>query len=328
MCTSISMTTDDCYFGRNMDIAYNFGEHVTIVPRNFPFKFRLTGEMNRHYAMLGMADVRDNYPLFAEAANEKGLGGAGLNFPGNAFYPKEPPPDKGYKWAVSPFELIPWVLGQCSGIEEAKKLLTHTCLVDIPFSEDLPLTPLHWHFADKNGSIVAEQTKDGMRVYDNRINVLTNNPPFDFQQVNLGQYLNLSVGEPEGCFARKAGVSPFGLGLGSVGLPGDFSPTSRFVKAAFLLTNSRCMCNDEDSSISQFFHIMESVSVVNGSIDNGEENYRTTYCCCMNLCKGIYYYKTYRNSLVTAVNLYSGDLDGSGLTEFPCDDVLHIDFLN
>ncbi|MDE6593489.1 MAG: choloylglycine hydrolase [Oscillospiraceae bacterium] len=331
MCTSISMTTDDCYFGRNMDIAYNFGEHVTVVPRNYPFKFRLAGNMPHHFAMLGMATVRDNYPMFAEAANEKGLGAAGLNFPGNAYYPKEPPPDKGYKWAVSPFEFIPWVLGQCSTAEEAKLLIMSTCLVDIPFSEYLPLTPLHWHFADKNSSIVVEQTKDGMHVYDNPVNVLTNNPPFDFQLLNLSQYLNLSVTKPDGCFACKAGIEPFGLGMGSVGLPGDFSPASRFVKAAFILVNSKCKCDDEDSSISQFFHIMESVSVVNGSINdsgNDNENYRTTYCCCMNLCKGIYYYKTYDNSLITAVNLYGENLNGSSLTEFPCNDSLQVEFLN
>lgn len=325
MCTSISMTTDNCYFGRTMDIAYNFGEHVTIAPRNYPFKFHKAGEMPHHFAMLGMASVRDNYPMYAEAANEKGLGAAGLNFPENAFFPKEPYKD--CKWAVTPYELIPWVLGQCSSTAEAKQLLSQTCLVDIPFAEDLPVAPLHWHFADSEASIVAEQTKDGMHVYDNPINVLTNNPPFNFQTLNLCQYMNLSVSSPEGCLSKLPGVSAFGKGMGSIGLPGDFSPASRFVKAAYILENSKCK-HDEDSSVSQFFHVMESVAVVDGSVDCGEDNYRTTYCCCMNLCKGIYYYKTYNNSSINAVNLYRENLGGGSLYEYPCQDALHINFLN
>lgn len=327
MCTSISMATDDCYFGRNMDIDYNFGEHVVIAPRSFPFKFRMEKDMPHHYAMLGMASVRANYPMFAEAANEKGLGAAGLNFPGNAYFPKEPP-GKGCKRAVTPYELIPWVLGQCSTVSEAKQLLSAACIVDIPFAADLPVATLHWHFADKGSSIVVEQTKDGLHIYDDPVNVLTNNPPFDFQLLNLSRYLNLSVSPPSNCFAKKAGVSPFGLGMGSIGLPGDFSPASRFVKAAFTLLNSKCVCKDEDNSVSQFFHIMESVSVINGLIEDNRKNYRTTYCCCMNLCKGIYYYKTYSNSSITAVRLHGADLDGSSLYEFPCNDVQHFNFLN
>ena len=83
MCTSIAMKTNDFYFGRTMDLEYNFNECVVFTPRNYPVPFRKMGMMKRHYALLGMATVMDGFPLYAEAANEKGLCIAGLNFPDN-----------------------------------------------------------------------------------------------------------------------------------------------------------------------------------------------------------------------------------------------------
>lgn len=313
MCTSIAMTTKDFYFGRNMDLDYEFDEHVVITPRNYPFQFRRAGILKSHYAMIGMATVQENYPLYAEAVNEKGLCIAGLNFPDNAYYPKK---EEAGKQNISPFELIPWILGKCSTIEEAKKLLDITCLVDIPFNNDIPVSSLHWHIADKNGSIVVEATKSGINVYDNPVQVMTNNPPFEFQMTNLSQYLNLTVDSPQNCFSEFASVQPFGKGLGSFGLPGDFSPASRFVKAAYLRLNSVCV-NDEKDSISQFFKILDSVSVVNGSIVTGSKNpYYTTYSCCANVDKGIFYYKTYFNSQITGINMNHENLEDTCLKEF------------
>ncbi len=238
---------------------------------------------------------------------------SGLNFPDNAYYPKQA---QCGKENISQFELIPWILGKCSSVEEAKRLLNITCLIDIPFKSDMPVAPLHWHIADKNGSIVLEAMKNGIHVYDNPVQVMTNNPPFEFQMTNLGQYLNLTVDSPQNCFSKSASVLPFGKGLGSFGLPGDFSPASRFVKAAYLRLNSVCD-NEEKESVSQFFRILDSVSVVNGSIaTEGNGPYYTTYSCCVNVDKGIFYYKTYYNSQITAVNMNHENLDEQCLKEF------------
>lgn len=314
MCTSIAMKTKDFYFGRNMDLEYNFGERIVVTPRNYPFNFRKAGTLKQHYAMIGIATVAEGYPLYAEATNEKGLCIAGLNFPDNAYYPST---DDYNKFNISPFELIAWVLGKCASVEEAKKLLAVTKLVAIPFSDNIPLATLHWHIADKNSSIVLESTSKGMFVFDNPVNVLTNNPPFEFQITNLGQYLNLTVEYPENCFSKAANVQPFGKGLGSFGLPGDFSPASRFVKTAYLRLNSACE-NDEFSSVAQFFHLLDSVGVVNGSIITEEGKlYCTTYSCCMNADKGIYYYKTYSNNQLTAIDMHRENLDFDKIVEYP-----------
>ena len=314
MCTSIAMKTGAFYFGRNMDIDYCFDEQVVITPRNYPFEFRCTNTLKKHHAIIGMASIADNYPLYAEAANEKGLCMAGLNFPDNAYYTKRESSDK---FNIASFELIPWILGKCSCIDEVKKLLYKTNITNEAFNKQILPAPLHWHISDRNTSIVLEAMSDGLHIHDNPVNVLTNNPPFDFQITNLSQYTNLTVALPESRLCKTAGVKLFGKGLGSFGLPGDFSPASRFVKSAYLLANSICS-KEENESISQFFHILDAVSVVNGSIEaHPDKPYYTTYSCCINADKGIYYYKTYLNNQISAINMKNENLDGSCVLSFP-----------
>ena len=86
MCTCITFINRDFYFGRNLDLEYSFGEQLVITPRRYPFFWSREGKTQEHYAMIGMGAAEPSYPLYAEAVNEKGLGMAGLNFPGNACY--------------------------------------------------------------------------------------------------------------------------------------------------------------------------------------------------------------------------------------------------
>lgn len=313
MCTCITYENCDFYFGRNLDLEYHFGEQVVITPRNYPFKFRREPGLSSHYAMIGMASVEAEYPLYAEAVNEKGLGMAGLNFPGNACYVPEQPGKKN----VTPWELIPWVLGQCAHIREARKLLEAVSLLNVPFAEHLPLAPLHWMVADRSGCLVLEADREGVHLYDNPFGVLTNNPPFPYYLAHMGNYVNLKADYPQGGFARDLKLSPFGQGMGAVGLPGDFSPASRFVKAAFLRWNSQA-CEEDSAAVSQFFHILEGVAMVRGSVITPEGLPDvTTYSCCVNVDRGIYYYKTYDNSQIQAVSMEREDLDGTKLGKFP-----------
>ncbi|MGN0665441.1 MAG: choloylglycine hydrolase [Huintestinicola sp.] len=313
MCTGIAMKADDFYFGRNMDLGYYFGEQVVIAPRNYAFEFRKAGQMKSHYAIIGMASVADNYPLYAEAANEKGLCIAGLNFPGNAYYSPELSDSK---TNVSPFELIPYILGQCTTVDEAVELLEKTHVTAIPFSDALPLATLHWLISDKNRSVTLEVMKNGMNIHDNPVNVLTNNPPFDFHMTNLAQYMNLTPTLTPNKFG-KSGIGEFGKGLGSFGLPGDYSPASRFVKTAFMLAYAECG-SGEDECISKFFHILDSVAVVNGTIPSDTDmGYFTTYSCCINADKGIYYYKTYSDNRLNAVDMHRAELDSDKLFCYP-----------
>ena len=175
MCTAATYTTDSFYFGRNLDYEFSYGDEVTVTPRAYPFALRCMGDFRTKYAMIGMAYVAGEYPLYYDAVNEKGLGIAGLNFVGNAVYH----PAQDGKSNVAQFELIPWLLGSCATLAEVRTLLAKTNIVNIPFSEQLPLAQLHWLIADKTGSIVVESTADGLHIYDNPVGVLTNNPPLD-----------------------------------------------------------------------------------------------------------------------------------------------------
>lgn len=312
MCTCITCKNGDFYFGRNLDLEYGFGEKVVITPRNYRFEFKKLPEIKKHYAMIGMASVQDGYPLYAEAVNEKGLGMAGLNFPGNAVYQEE---EKG-KDNVTPFELIPWLLAQCASVSEVRRLLENINLLNVPFAPGLPLAPLHWMIADSDSCIVLESTRDGIHIYENPYGVLTNNPPFPYYQAHLSNYMNLTGKYPENRFAGGVELSVYGQGLGAVGLPGDFSPASRFVRAAFLKWNSRSP-EDEASNVSQFFHILDGAAMVRGSVitAEGREDI-TTYSCCVNAGKGIYYYKTYDNNQIQAVRMNEENMEKESLTVF------------
>lgn len=312
MCTAISFQTKDHYFGRNLDLERSYIESVTITSRNYPFPFRREKEMAHHFAMIGMAAVVDGYPLYYDATNEKGLSMAGLNFPGNAAYLT---PLKG-KTNLSPFEFIPWVLGMCESVADARNELDTIRLVDIPFSDTLGLSPLHWILCDKERSVTIEPTPDGLRVYDNPVGVLTNNPPFDYHMQNLANYLNLTREEPKNRFSAEYELQPYSRGMGAIGLPGDLSSSSRFVRAAFTKLNSVCK-QDELSSVSQFFHILGAVAQQEGCVKAGDSFEKTVYSSCCNTDKCIYYYTTYENRQITGVELFAQDLDINQVKSFP-----------
>ena len=312
MCTAIAYTTKDFYFGRNLDLEYSYHEEITIVPRSYPFRFRRAGELNSHYALIGMAFVQDNYPLFYDAVNEKGLGMAGLNFPENAVYF----PERGDRVNVSPFELIPFLLGSCATLTEAQEKLKNINLVNIPFSGELPLTPLHWIVSDKSGSLVVEQTAEGLRVYENPVGVLTNNPPFPVQMTMLSNYMQLSPEPPKNEFSKDVPLKAYSRGMGAMGLPGDLSSFSRFVKAAFTRCNSKSSTGEKES-VNQFFHILGAVEQQRGCVKLGEKYEITVYSSCCNADKGIYYYTTYENRKINGVDMRRENLDGFELIRYP-----------
>lgn len=314
MCTAITYQTRDHYFGRNLDVPASYGESVVVTPQNFPLPFRRLPPLERHYTLLGAALIARNYPLYYDAVNEAGLAMAGLNFPGNAAYQPEAP----NRDNVTPFELIPWLLGRCASLAEARAALERLNLLSLPFSPDLPLAPLHWLLADRTGaSLVVECVAEGLRVYDNPVGVLTNNPPFPFHREHLAHFLHLTREAPANRFAPGVELRPCSLGLGAFGLPGDFSSASRFVRAAFVKCNA-VSGESEAESVHQVFHILDAVAQPRGCAQAGEAGYEhTAYAACCNLDRGLYYYTTYENRRIACVDLRREALDGDHLTAYP-----------
>ena len=270
MCTAAAFQTKDFYFGRTLDYECSYGECVTVTPRRYPFSFRHMERLDAHYAMIGMAHVADGYPLYYDAVNEAGLGMAGLNFVGYAQYAEV---QEG-KENVAQFELIPWILGRCATVREA-------------------------------------------RVYENPVEVLTNNPPFPQQLFNLNNYMALSPRQPENRFSGALGLHCYSRGMGALGLPGDLSSMSRFVRVAYTKLNAVCR-DTEAENVSQFFHILGAVEQQRGccEVEPGAYEY-TIYTSCCNATRGIYYYTTYDNHQITAVDLHRAELDGETLGTWP-----------
>lgn len=324
MCTAATYRTENFYFGRNLDYDFSYGEEVTVVPRKFSLPFRDEKTLSHHYAMIGIAHVAKGYPLYYDAVNEKGLCIAGLSFAGNAFY-RRPDPRRSN---IAQFELIPWLLGQCASVSQARRILGETVITDVPFSDALPPSPLHWMLADRLETIVIEPVREGLKLYDNPVGVLTNDPPFPLQTFNLNHYMGLSPQTPENRFSDRLPLFAYSRGMGALGLPGDLSSQSRFVRAAFTRLNARSG-NTETESVGQFFHILGSVEQQRGCcmVENG--NYEITrYAACCNADCGIYYYATYDNRQITAVRLHREDLDGDALIRYPLIDEEQLRYQN
>lgn len=324
MCTAITLTTGSLYFGRTLDLEHGYGEEVAITPRRFPLPFRRAGTLSRHLAIIGMAYVAEGYPLYYDAANEAGLCMAGLRFPEFAFLPPSAEPHD----SIAQFELIPWILAQCETVAQARVLLSRLHLSSQPFSPTLPPSPLHWLLADRSEALVLEQTAQGLRLYPNPVGVLTNSPAFPQQLFRLNDFLSLSPEEPENRFASGLPLQAYSRGMGALGLPGDLSSSSRFVRAAFTRLNTLCRPDEEDS-VGQFFHILETVSQTRGCcrLKNGAcEITRYTSCC--SAARGIYYYTTYGNRQPTAVRLLPHQLEDTALRRFPLTGKQQIAFAN
>ena len=309
MCTALSYKTQHHYFGRNLDLERGYGEKVIITPRNFVFDFRFENQLSGHYALIGMGVDAQNFPLYFEATNEKGLSMAGLNFPKNAHYM----PFDEKKLNIAPFELIPYILSLCKTVTEAEKLLKKINVISCNFSVDMPASPLHWMISDKEKSVTLECTKEGMKVYENPFGVLTNNPPFSFHLENINHYMALSENPAENNLSPSKNLDNTSLGLGALGLPGDFSSASRFVKAVFVKEKSPQTLSDKES-VAHFFRILQSVAMPLGSVRalNGDFEF-TRYSCCANTDTGEYYYQTYYDFTLRKVSLCEENLEAEHL---------------
>lgn len=318
MCTAI---TYDKYFGRNLDFDFNYGQKVVYTPRNVWIPFHHLEDQKRHYAILGMGIVANGFPHYFDAMNEKGLAIAGLNFVGNAFYH---PLDE-TKANLAQFELIPYILCTCASIQEVKNLLTNTNIDDEVFSSQFPSSSLHWMIADETSSLVIESQKDGLHVYENEVGVLTNNPPFDKQLAQYKKYQDLTVLDSEWLEEDRTYYS---RGLSAVGLPGDLSSMSRFAKCAFTLKNARKK-ETEEESVSQFFHILHSVEQQDGCCEVKPGFFEITqYSDCMNLKENIFYYTTYNNPSIVAVDMKKENLEDNKVKVFELKDHLTFDVQN
>lgn len=330
MCTGLTLETKDGFhlFGRNMDIEYSFNQSIIYMPRNFTAVN--TGDNNREtrtkYAILGMGTSFNDYPTFADAMNEKGLACAGLNFPGFAEYSKEVVEGKNN---IPVYNFPLWILANFSSVEEVKKELENTVIVDVPIDKRVPNTTMHWMITDTTGkSLVIENTKSGLHVFDNKVGVLTNSPSFDWHMTNLRQYISMNHNQVVSNKICEDELTALGVGTGLVGFPGDFTPASRFVRTVYL--KNAMMTNERESAdIMGFFHILNNVAMIKGAVmtkDNKTDI--TQYTSCMDLDNKVYYYNSYDNNQLNAIDMKKEDLNGKEIKMFKYNTTLNINYKN
>ena len=327
MCTALTLKTKDGYnlFGRNMDLAYSFNQAVTLVPRNYEYRERVSGKMQKNkYAIIGMASVIDDYPAFADGMNEKGLCCAGLNFPGY-FHPDEELSKD--KKNVAAYDILLWILANFETVDQVSEEIKKVQIVAVQINEKTPIPTLHWIVTDTTGkSIVIEKTKESFKVYDNPIGVMTNSPTFDWHLTNLNEFMKATPYQPEPIKWGEKELKPLGVGLGTKCLPGGFSGVDRFVRIAYLKSQFS-EAKDLMSGISQFFHMLDNVAMPVGAVITDGLDDITLYSSCMCQETGVYYYRTY-NSGVNAVDMTKEDLDANEIKRFDYLDKLNITYQN
>lgn len=325
MCTCLVMSNGDTYFGRNLDLDYDVGQMLVVTPRNYPFNFRKMKPLKKHFAMFGIASVINDYPLYFDATNEHGLSIAGLQFREEVKTSKV----KRNKINLAQFELIPYILGTCRTVKEALEVVKNLNLLDLDFSKKVTTSKLHYMIADKKESYVVESLSDGIKVYKNPYGVLTNSPPFPYHLENVRLYLTSITSDlVDSKNFDSLKLTSFTSGQGTFGLPGDVTSPSRFVKTTFLKLVSKSSHN-EKSNVNQFFRILDNVSFVRGEAMRESGNYEITiYSSCVNVHKLIFYYKTYNNSTVNALDVKKLNLNVSKLYMYSLNDELNINNIN
>ncbi|MBQ6409806.1 choloylglycine hydrolase [Candidatus Saccharibacteria bacterium] len=315
MCTGVRFSDNDgnMYFGRNLDWTEGYGEKVVLTPKNYHYQSAFLGEQTpKNGAIIGMAIVVENTPLYFDCANEAGLAIAGLNFPGYAHYENDAVDDK---TNVAAYEFPLWVAMNFASVDEVEEALKNAAIVAKPINEQFPVSELHFIIGDKDRSIVVEYTEKGMEIFHNDVDILTNQPGYAWHQENLRNYMNLEPKRPEEVKWGKQKLVPFGSGSMMRGIPGDYYSPSRFVRVAYLNTHYPTK-DSEDENVMRLFHTLTGVAMIDGAAAMDGENYeKTIYTGGYSTASKTYYYNTYDNPSVMHVSMGDYDLDTADLIE-------------
>lgn len=314
MCTGIRFNSSDgeMYFGRNLDWSVGYGEKVVLTPRGYKYNTAFLGENTANPAVIGMGIIVENTPLYFDCANENGLAIAGLNFPGYAKYADAPVDGK---TNVAAYEFPLWVARNFSTVEEAKKALKDVAIVAKPINDEFPVSELHWIIGDAKESIVIEYTDKGMEIFENHVDILTNQPGYAWHQENLRNYMNLFPQMPKEVKWEKAVMKPFGTGSLLRGLPGGFYSTDRFIRVAYFNTHYP-MQSDEATNVSRLFHTLAGVAMIDGGAAMADGAFeKTIYTGGYSTRTKTYYYNTYEDPAIQAVPMSDFDLDSNELAQ-------------
>jgi choloylglycine hydrolase len=252
-----------------------------------------------------MAKLVDGYPLYFDAINEHGVGCIALSFPESARYSD---PRMG-RLNLASYEVIQYIMARAESIGDARLILDRINVTRHAFRDELPPSPLHWFISDGERSLVLECTEDGAQVYENSVGVLSNEPTFPYHMTNLRNYLNLTHGEAVARWGE--GLTPYSRGMGAIGLPGDSSSASRFVRAAFNASSAKAPDGTDGMAVAR--HVLGSVEQIYGTVEVGGRLEYTQYTSVADM-----------RSLNYSVRTYAGGCATVSLGDLPLDERLPI----
>ena len=318
-CTGLQITTKDnaVINGRTVEFGVFLDTSIVVVPRGYKFTGTTTlGEGKKwtsKYASIGMILV-DN-KVIVDGMNEKGLVAASFYFPGYAKYSVTTKENQ--KISMSSSDITQWILSMFETVDEVKKAIENNEVAISPvLTPGFPpqIQPFHFIVYDRTGkSIVFEPIDGKLKVYDNPIGVITNSPTFDWHMTNLRNYITLLAHTPEDVKVFGETIKPLGQGAGMLGLPGDFTPPSRFVRATAFAASS-IPAETADKGVLQVFHILNSFDIPVGAartIEEGKVFSDYTMLTLVRDTKNLrFYYKTYDDQTIKMVDMKKFDLDG------------------
>ena len=323
-CTALTLQGADgtVVFGRTMEWAeFDMEPRFTLVPRGLALAAAVMPDgkagasWHGQYGFAGIDML--GQPTYADAVNEQGLAVSMLYFPGFAAYQKYDPAQAGN--SLSPDNVATWIAGNFATTREVRDGISKVRVVPVVQPILGIASPAHWIVTDPGKQqLVIEYLGGQLHVYDAPLGVMTNAPPYDWHITNLRNYLNLrAVAWPDVGIA-DLDITPLGVGSGMIGLPGDFTPPSRFIRAVAFSQTARKTTGGYDT-VREQFRILDNFNVpiaaVAGGIPPGLKPLKysgTQYTTAIDLKNMVFYYHTDSDRTVRKVNLKTVDFGALG----------------
>ncbi len=325
-CTGITLTAKDSTHILARTIEWggsDLNSQYIVVPRGYTQQSYIPGGQNgmqftAKYGYVGFAVEQKEF--IAEGLNEAGLSAGLFYFPNYGKYETYKPAEKNR--SIADLQLVPWLLGQCTTVDEVKEAVSKIHVVAI----DPRASTVHWRFSDKSGrQIVLEIIDEKPVFYENTLGVLTNSPDFKWQLTNLNNYVNLFPGSAPAQNLGAAKLQPFGAGSGFLGLPGDVTPPSRFVRAAFYQATAPQQETAQETVLQCFqilnnFDIPTGVEFPAGHVPANIPS-ATQWTSATDIKNRKIYYRTMHNSAIRCFDLTNIDFGRTRYQAVPLDTV-------
>lgn len=316
-CTSFLLRTSDngAVYGRTMEFGFELESRAMVIPRNYKLSSsgpdgKPTGSWTGKYAAIGLNAL--GVSALVDGMNEKGLAGGILYFPGFAGYadPAKSDPAK----SLAPWDVLTWALTNFATVAEVKTALEGMAVIAVEQQQMKSVPPLHYTLHDVSGaSLVIEPIDGKLKIYDNPLGVMTNSPPFDWHLTNLRNYVKISPHNAPPLTVGSQSFAPLGEGSGLLGIPGDPTPPSRFLRAlGYTLSVERKPSGIESVRLAE--HIVNNFDIPKGWIKAaGEPLEYTQWSTVADLTNRVFYVKTYTDPVLRAIDLKSFDLDAKAI---------------